>query len=287
MEIIYIGTAASEGIPALFCKCPTCVEARKTMGREFRGRAGVCINKNLLIDAPPDIYHGCVAAGIDLSEIKDIVVTHAHEDHFDAYELSTRRTPVYCFRPDEEKMRVWGNMRCGKLLDQYVPGSAKGHGDSTPGLCFTYSPMYEPVKTASGVTAYPLPADHDYEEECRIFLLEEDATGKRFLYGHDTGLFPDETMKFLKGKLCDVISLDCTYVYLKHDSGHMGLEGDVKMRKRLTEIGAANDKTRFICHHFSHNGFVDNGARKTQTEFISDAEKMGFIVAFDGMRIKI
>ena len=88
MKITYIGTAASEGLPALFCQCPICEAARKNGGKEIRGRAAICVNETLLIDFPPDIYYGAMRAGVNLSKVLDIVGTHAHSDHFAPTELS-------------------------------------------------------------------------------------------------------------------------------------------------------------------------------------------------------
>lgn len=287
MRIIYIGTAASEGLPSLFCQCRTCREARAHGGKEFRGRAGINVNEKLAIDFPPDIYHGARRAGVDLSKIEDIVLTHAHEDHFDAYELSTRRTPVYCVRDDDKKLTLHGTKRAGQIIDGYLPGAKDGSAENTPGLRFEYSPMYTPIKTASGVTVTPLPADHDRNQECRILLLEEDATGKRFLYAHDTGLFPDETLEFLRGKPCDLISFDCTNVMQSGEHGHMGLPADIKMKARLTEAGVCAEKTKLICHHFSHNGFTADGKYWSLDEFTYEAAKHGFITAYDGMSVEI
>jgi phosphoribosyl 1,2-cyclic phosphate phosphodiesterase len=290
MIIIYIGTAASEGLPALFCQCPVCCSARKNGGHEFRGRAGICVNGRLLIDIPPDINYGAAHAGVSLPDIADLIVTHSHEDHFDAYELSTRRTPVYCVRrPDENSnLRVFGNRRTGEKLSLYVPGAETGSA-VTDGVIFTYAPMFEPIETAAGITATPLPASHDRNEECRMYLLEEsnNTCSKRFLYGHDTGLFPNETIEFLRGKRCDLISLDCTNVMQNGEHYHMGLPADIKMKQKLNEIGAADANTRFILNHFSHNGFIDGGKHYSLAEFEETAAKAGFSVSYDGMKVVI
>ncbi len=288
MKITYIGTAASEGLPALFCQCPICSAARKNLGKEFRGRAGIAVNDKLLVDFPPDIYYGAVRAKVDLSAIEDIVVTHAHEDHFDPYELSTRRGPVYCKRNVLDTLHVYGNMCAGERLERYVKGSANGYGESG-GLVFTYAQSFEPIETAAGVTVYPLPADHDKHQECRMMLLVEKSTGKTFLYAHDTGIFPEETVEFLRNKRCDLISLDCTNVMLgdENDRNHMGIRADVRMRKLLLENGTADEKTRFICHHFSHNGFVTDGRVYSQQEFEKIAADYGFTMSYDGMKVEM
>ena len=36
MKLKYLGTAAAEGIPALFCRCEMCAYARKAGGKEIR-----------------------------------------------------------------------------------------------------------------------------------------------------------------------------------------------------------------------------------------------------------
>jgi phosphoribosyl 1,2-cyclic phosphate phosphodiesterase len=290
LNIIYIGTAASEGLPALFCQCPVCCSARKNGGHEFRGRTGLCVNGKLLIDIPPDIYYGAARAGVSLPDITDLIVTHSHEDHFDAYELSTRRTPVYCVRrpDDDNNLRVFGNRRTGEKLSLYVPGAETGTAVKD-GVSFLYTPMFEPIETAAGITATPLPANHDRNEECRMYLLEEQNSpdGKRFLYGHDTGLFPNETIEFMRGKRCDLISLDCTNVMLNGEQYHMGLPADIKMKRKLTEIGAADADTRFILNHLSHNGFIAGGKVYSLAEFEEAAAGAGFAVSYDGMKVVI
>jgi phosphoribosyl 1,2-cyclic phosphate phosphodiesterase len=57
----------------------------------------------------------------------------------------------------------------------------------------------------------------------------------------------------------------------------MGINNDEKTRARLIELGCADESTRFCLNHFSHNG------KATYDELKPIAEKMGFIVAYDGM----
>ena len=63
MKLQYLGTAAAEGIPGLFCQCPMCQYARKTMGKEYRARSGAVVNDRLMIDFPPDVYATCLRVG--------------------------------------------------------------------------------------------------------------------------------------------------------------------------------------------------------------------------------
>ncbi len=39
MKLKYLGTAAAEGIPALFCNCKHCASARELSGKNIRTRS--------------------------------------------------------------------------------------------------------------------------------------------------------------------------------------------------------------------------------------------------------
>ncbi len=56
MKIRYLGTAAAEGIPAIFCDCEVCRKSRELGGRNFRTRSQAIIDDTLLIDFPSDTY---------------------------------------------------------------------------------------------------------------------------------------------------------------------------------------------------------------------------------------
>ena len=56
MYITYQGTAAAEGVPAVFCDCEHCRYARAAGGKEIRMRSGALIDGKLKIDFGPDAY---------------------------------------------------------------------------------------------------------------------------------------------------------------------------------------------------------------------------------------
>ena len=53
MKIRYLGTAAAEGWPALFCSCPICTKARAQGGKNLRTRTQAILDGELLLDFPP------------------------------------------------------------------------------------------------------------------------------------------------------------------------------------------------------------------------------------------
>ena len=50
MRLTYLGTAAAEGFPAIFCNCEYCNEARRLGGKNIRTRSQALVNDDLLID---------------------------------------------------------------------------------------------------------------------------------------------------------------------------------------------------------------------------------------------
>ena len=54
MQFQYLGTAAAEGWPAVFCRCKYCLEAQRLGGKNIRTRSQAIVNDDLLLDLPPD-----------------------------------------------------------------------------------------------------------------------------------------------------------------------------------------------------------------------------------------
>ena len=51
-----LGSGAAEGIPASFCDCRICREARKSGGRDIRMRTAYSLNERVQIDMGPDFF---------------------------------------------------------------------------------------------------------------------------------------------------------------------------------------------------------------------------------------
>ena len=75
MKFRYLGTAAAEGWPAVFCNCDHCHRAKKAGGRNIRTRSQALINDDLLIDFPSDSYHHALHCGLDFSACRYLLVT--------------------------------------------------------------------------------------------------------------------------------------------------------------------------------------------------------------------
>ena len=50
MKIQFLGTAAAEGFPAIFCNCEYCNKARELKGKNIRTRSQAIIDDKILLD---------------------------------------------------------------------------------------------------------------------------------------------------------------------------------------------------------------------------------------------
>ncbi len=274
MKWQYLGTAAAEGFPALFCQCDACRRARQAGGKNLRLRAGLVVNDTAMVDYPPDVMTFSQRFGIDFSRIRDVFVTHSHHDHFDAEDLSMRHNPVFCQLPDDRPMNVYANRAA---LERFRAYESEEQIEQYLRLTeLTYFTSY----TAENGTVFTfLPANHAPWEQAGIYLIQ--SNGQTALYAQDTCVLPTETLDFLKKQSLDMISLDCTYGKNAHGYSHMGLPDNRALVKELREAGVLKKEAPVIINHFTHN------CGQLHEELEQEVKDDGFLVSYDGMIVEI
>ena len=78
------GTSDAAGIPAPLCRCSVCEEARRIGGKAVRLRSGFRLNDKVMLDLGADAVVQSMKYG-DMAEVKHILITHTHEDHFNTH----------------------------------------------------------------------------------------------------------------------------------------------------------------------------------------------------------
>lgn len=276
MKLKYLGTAAAEGVPAIFCECETCKTARKRGGKEIRTRSQAIVDNELLIDFPADTYMHFLNNNIVGGKIKSCIITHTHQDHLYAEDFEMR-FPGFAPKKSQETLTVYGSERVGKAMAMQLFDGRKNSA-----VKFEEVRPYEPF-FADGYKITALKAVHDVFSNPYFYMIEKD--GKTLLYGNDTDYFDDSVWEYFEKTKphFDLVSLDCTNGNMpKVDYiGHMGLNVNIKVKERLLKMGCADEKTIFVCNHFSHN--ADDVLYE---EFSKIAEKQGFLTSYDGMEIE-
>ncbi len=274
MKIQYLGTAAAEGWPGIFCRCDVCKKALRLGGKNIRTRSQAVIDDKILVDLPQDTYSHMLTYGLDMPNIRTLFVTHSHQDHWYPEELMMRREG---FAVDMNGvLDIYGNDAAFHYLDR-VEAEALEYSPNKAQICYHQIREFQEY-TAQGYRFIPLKAAHNPRENCFLYLIQKD--GKTLFYGNDTGYLPEETWDFIQGYHFDLVSMDCTMQKTRLETNHMGLSNNVDVAKRLRDMGCANDCTKFVVTHFSHNGGW------LHEEMEERAKEHGFITAYDGMTVE-
>ncbi|HZO89331.1 MAG TPA: MBL fold metallo-hydrolase [Chthonomonadaceae bacterium] len=272
MEILFCGTAAAEGWPALFCTCPACQQARANGGNDVRSRAAYMLGDRIRLDFGPDSNLHQQKYGLAFEKLEHLLVTHSHSDHWFPTDLYYRRAG-FSITPDNP-LHVWGN---AKVEAKFVEANGSDWGRYK--LEFHRLKAWEPVELGEGVSATPVLAAHDRSEECFNFRVE--AEGRAALFGHDTGWYDAPTWEFLSGKPIHLLILDGTYGTEDNQQGHMGGLAVVRARDELARRGALAPDARCIVTHFSHN------SRALYADLERFFAPHGIQVAYDGLRVAL
>lgn len=276
MKLQYLGTAAAEAVPSPFCSCRVCENARKVMGKEVRTRSQAVIDNKLVLDYPPDTYYHMIRFGLDMRKADHVFLTHSHQDHFYPEDIILRRPDVAS--PLAGKLYIHGNERCRELYDRRVTMEHRPEESFTNYQDYGTATPFQTIETGE-YRVTPLKANHDKREECLIYHIE-DSKGKSLLYGNDSGLFPEETWEYFQSAHFDLVSLDCTMQKLPGAFNHMSIADNAEVKQRLLAMGAADEKTKFVMTHFSHNGGC------THEEIEEIGKRLGFLIAWDGMTVE-
>ncbi len=273
MKLQFLGTAAAEGFPAVFCNCEFCQKAREFGGKNIRTRSQSLVNDELLLDLPADTYHHFLQNSVVGHKIKYLFVTHSHEDHFYPDELNMRHG-TFAHNMDIPTLKVFLNEGAYQKSHDKLQNMA--------GIEVYVFRHFETVELDSyKVTA--LPARHFKGDNANFYIIE--SNGKTLLYAHDTGYFFPEVFDFIKENnfSFDLVTMDCTSIDIPtpNEGSHMGLPNIRRCLNKLTELKVISEQTVKVINHFSHNG---NPLQEVLEQKVKDD---GYLVAFDGMTVEI
>ncbi|MEM1582513.1 MAG: MBL fold metallo-hydrolase [Candidatus Bathyarchaeia archaeon] len=271
MRILFAGTGAAEGWPALFCECDVCMKARDSGGRNIRTRSSVHIEREYKVDWPPDTYLHVLQYKLNLAEVRHLFITHSHYDHLHPDDLLMRQLP-FAHMQNTRPLNVYGSQDVINSVLRVVGDPSK------IGLILRVLEPFETIE-AGGLKVTALPADHDPNQICLLYLFE--SSSKTILYGHDSGWFPEEAWKRLEDYRLDLVILDCTTGASSSRRYHMGLEEVIDVKRHMTSKNIADKDTIFVATHFSHNG------RLLHEQLISKLVPEGIKVAYDGLTIEL
>lgn len=275
MKLKYLGTAAAEGYPAMFCNCENCKKAMKLGGKNLRSRSQAILDDELLLDFPCDTYYHAMLNGINLHDIRNCLISHVHRDHLYPVDLIYFK-PGFSHPAEDFVLNLYGSEDVANTLWSVLPEAVKKHLNVV-----TVKP-FQPF-TVGKYTVTALKAYHGTDNPY-IYVISDGE--KNVLYAHDTDIPKEETWEYMKANNMhfDLVSMDCTeggYEDLSYH-GHMCLGRNIACRDRMLAEKLIDENTVAVLNHFSHNGL-----NSVYDEFKPIAAENGFEISFDGMEINL
>lgn len=283
MKLKYYGTGGGGGIPEIFCNCRICKNARDAGGKEIRTRSQAVIDDKISIDFPVDAFMHSAYCGLDMRRIRDIVVTHAHFDHFMPQELFSRAegypSPLRVYATEASASKM-----C-ETIAAHEAAYASGKKVRTSDFCLEYHKISagEPF-TIDEYRFTPLKSHHAQGVQSVMYVIDNTAEDRHLLWAHDTGPFYASAWDWLNNypHVFDFVSLDCTLGRGELiTAAHMDILGCNETRERLMAMGKANSHTKFYLSHIGHL------LHQTHEELAAEAATFGMTPAYDGLTVEI
>jgi phosphoribosyl 1,2-cyclic phosphate phosphodiesterase len=254
VELTFLGTGTSQGIPVIGCDCVVC-NSDDPRDNRLRTSAMISVNnKNFVIDVGPDFRQQMLREKV--RKIEAVLLTHEHNDH--VIGLDDVRPYNFMHRKGVD---IYGTERVISEVTQRFP----------------YVFEDNPYPGAPQLTTHPIQPMEKFEVEGVLFqslpVLHGDwpvvgFKARSLVYITDAKFISDEVVSAAKD--CEVLVLNA--LRKKDHHSHLSLEQAIEVSGK---IGAA--RTYFT--HISHNMGL---CSEVQGEL-----PPGFFLAWDGLKVKV
>lgn len=257
LEITFLGTGTSHGIPVIGCSCPVC---HSPDPRDRRLRTAIYVEAPEMafcVDTPPDFRQQCLREGI--AGLDAVIYTHAHCDHILGFddlrrfcEMEDKTIPVYASPSTLENLsRVFQYaFEPGPKFRTYVRPEAR---------------TFESEFLVGDTRIVPVHLPHGRTTTSGLVFWRGDR--KVFAYMTDCQAVPPEAVEAARG--AEVLVIDA----LRHaaHSTHLTVDQAISASEEI-----APGKTYFI--HMCH----DLGHAETEASLPENIR-----LSYDGLRIEV
>ncbi|MDD2708655.1 MAG: hypothetical protein PHV34_11755 [Verrucomicrobiae bacterium] len=291
MKFQFLGTAAGEQYPGMWCRCENCRKARELRGRNIRKNSCAFIEPNILIDCPNEVFMQAERFGVDLVDLEYLFVTHSHEDHFNLFPIGWRYLDPRIKSPppsnavgsrftELKKLHIVGNRLVCQMIEDLLIKKAGFRYEE----CALEVHLAEPFKKYSigKVDFIPLKANHS-ENQAGVPPLNYImfVKGRTILYALDTGWFFPETYEMIKQFKYDLVVVEGTFGYGADLEGHFNYSKLERAVKLFAKDGLLKDGSPFCASHLSPH------FAPVHDELAPLLAGKGITAAYDGMKLEL
>lgn len=283
------GTSAGAPIPAPFCKCSVCENARIVGGKEVRLRSAFRIDKKIMIDIGQDFAAQAIRLGDDLSEVEHFLFTHTHSDHFN-YSMFWLRL-IASAEPPKHAVKVYLTDDAYSYIDKVLystPLLIDKNGEYLKEKNVEFVKLeFNHTYKINDIEVTPLRGAHHtaLEKNSANYLIKL-SDGRLMYYALDSGYYLDDTFEYLKNFKLDILVGECTFPSIGGEGDgcpvHMDLTSCTATLDKLYENGTIDEQTDIYLSHIEAKGM--NHAQ-LEEYFTNIDRKYNVKIAYDGLSI--
>jgi len=252
LEITFLGTGTSHGVPIVGCNCKTCT-SNDPKNKRFRSSIYIKnSDKNILIDTTPDLRLQLL--NNDITDIDIVLFTHAHADHIMGFDDLRAIN-----RLNKADIPCYGNKETLDALKRKFTYIFKDHHCkfAVPSVKLI---EIEGVLEFNNLKITPLPVEHNNDTVLGYKV-------NNMAYITDCSCIPEESFKLIED--VDLLILDALR-YKSHPK-HFNIEEAVEV---IEDLGVKKAYLTHISHEIEHNE-------------VNDKLPEGIQLAYDGLKLKV